>query len=260
MHVAAIFHHTHMRRLHEKPQRPWLVWGMDVMKQVLSSLAAHVCGMVIAIVAAHRTAHTSECAWYFVAFTFDTTLGVAITIALHRGVLQALESIHARRPSQAIVAVLECGKYGDPPSLQRWAIQLSEWTTCVVLARAIVGTLVRVPPRQPEAADVYLEVMCKTNRGRMLPPQVVLLSPLLVRVAWLLDTVFAGHPNLLLAFVMVVCPLLMNMAQLLVQDWVLRWRGGRGGSTPGRVVSGDGVWRASLSDTEAESAELLPRR
>lgn len=77
---------------------------------------------------------------------------------------------------------------------------------------------------------------------------------MLVRIAWLLDASFAGHPNALLAFVMVVCPLLMNMAQLLVQDWVLRWRDGS--SAPARVS--DGVWRASMSDNE--SAELLPRR
>ncbi len=44
----------------------------------------------------------------------------------------------------------------------------------------------------------------------------MLLGRLLVSVAQVLDIVFKGRPNALLAFVMIVCPLLMNMAQLLV--------------------------------------------
>lgn len=134
---------------------------------------------------------------------------------------------------------------GTPPSIQRWAVQLTEWTTCVVFARAIVGTVVRS----------HHVAACKT----CITPnhtQVVLLSPLLVHVASLLDAAFSGQPNALLAFVMVVCPLLMNMVQLLVQDWVLRWRG----SALAPARSSDGVWRASMSDTDAEVAELLPRR
>lgn len=137
---------------------------MDVMKQVFSSLAAHICGMVIAIVAAHHEAHSSECAWYFVAFAFDTTLGVAVTIALHRSTLHAVSSLHVRHPSPLLDAVLQCGNYGmqvalpttrvtpaagNPPRLQRWAVQLLEWTACVVLARVVVGSLVCLGNRHP---------------------------------------------------------------------------------------------------------------
>ncbi len=31
---------------------------------------------------------------------------------------------------------------GDPPSYRRWGIQLAEWVACVVLARAMCGTIV----------------------------------------------------------------------------------------------------------------------
>lgn len=141
-------------------------------------------GMIIAIVASHKaTVKTSECAWYFVAFTFDTTLGVAITVALHRVCLHAARVANARRatPSHVLDALIECGHYGrviivkegwcmcsvvsgwrvplvcmytpptmhphyactgNPPSTWRWALQLTEWTLCVILARAAVGTLV----------------------------------------------------------------------------------------------------------------------
>lgn len=33
-----------VKRQRERPQRPVLVWGLDVSKQVVSMLAAHTCG------------------------------------------------------------------------------------------------------------------------------------------------------------------------------------------------------------------------
>jgi len=71
----------------EHPQRPYKVWSMDVSKQVVSSAAAHVCGMgirllnapvvmpsirvgaihagmIIAVLASRAQAHeVSSCAW-----------------------------------------------------------------------------------------------------------------------------------------------------------------------------------------------------
>ncbi len=71
--------------------------------------------MIIAIVASHKaTVSTSECAWYFVAFTFDTTLGVVITIALHRACLHVARVVNTRRstPLPVLNALIECGYYG----------------------------------------------------------------------------------------------------------------------------------------------------
>ena len=51
--------------------RPVKVWGLDVSKQGISMLAAHICGMLIALVAQRAaTEQSSECSWYFFAFTF----------------------------------------------------------------------------------------------------------------------------------------------------------------------------------------------
>ncbi|KAL4452727.1 hypothetical protein ABPG75_008389 [Micractinium tetrahymenae] len=233
----------------ERPQRPVNIWALDVSKQAISMLAAHACGMLIAVIAHSRVAseQTSECSWYFVAFTFDTTIGLALTIGLHKTALRVARwwgERRARRASpEAALALslspmvpgeesadgsptaaaaeagatpgpvvsaldpwhkvlLECGNYGEPPSYRRWGIQLAEWVLCVVLARALCGTLV------------------------------VLLGSLLVHVAHGIDSLFAGHPTVLLFFVMIMCPLLMNICQVLVQDLVLKWRS-RGGAAPG---------------------------
>ena len=45
--------------------------------------------MLIAIIAHHTSAGaSSECAWYFVAYTFDTTLGLLLTVLLHKAILR----------------------------------------------------------------------------------------------------------------------------------------------------------------------------
>ena len=105
------------------------------------------------------------------AFSFDTTLGLALTIGLHRAALAGARWYGARRGGSAGAAhahsgadeagepaapggsasaaatpwwqVLQaCGSYGEPPSVRRWALQAAEWVACVVAARALCGTLV----------------------------------------------------------------------------------------------------------------------
>lgn len=204
------------RRHVERPQRPAAVWRLDVGKQVVGMGAAHACGLIIAILAHHRSAATSQCAWYFVAYVFDTSVGLVLTLALHKAALgwagrsaaaaasEAVTKMDSSRESwQTVLA--ECGSYGDPIDLWRWAVQASEWTACVVIARAGCGCLV------------------------------LALGPVLASAAAHLDLWFDGHPSLLLAFVMVCCPLAMNAAQLVAQDVTLKvWRGGeRGGQALG---------------------------
>jgi hypothetical protein len=179
---------------------------MDISKQIVGMGVAHASGLLIAIlIANHATeAKSSECAWYFVAFTFDTTVGVALTMILHHAILRRLRdalafSQDSIRPLPSIyeswkIAVVDCGQYGNPPILRRWAFQAGEWSLCVVTARALCGGIV------------------------------ALLVPFLQIFAGGLDAVFNGHPTILLFFVMICCPLLMNAAQLLIQDATLKGR------------------------------------
>jgi hypothetical protein len=208
---------------------------MDVSKQVVGMGAAHASGLLIAIIAHAATeAAASECAWYFVAFTFDTTIGVALTMVLHKAILRQLRNqkglchddnanafpIDALPPPTEHeswkVAIIDCGQYGDPPIVRRWALQATEWSLCVIAARVLCGGIV------------------------------ALLSPLLQAIAATLDSIFDGHPTILLFFVMICCPLLMNAAQLLIQDAILKGR--RGAVT---AVTALGV------DSDAERGSLL---
>lgn len=177
---------------------------------------AHICSLLIAIIAHAHTPAVSQCAWYFVAYAFDTTVGVLLTLGLHQfilykarqrsdppgfdlvpdtGTAQHAQHQGSKHHEAWYDAIANCGKYGTPPDLRRWSLQTLEWTACVALARLLCGVFV------------------------------VGLGSVLQMVAKVLDSVFAGHPALLLFFVMVCCPLLLNAAQLLIQDTVLKGHG-----------------------------------
>ena len=47
-----------------------------------------------------------------------------------------------------------------------------------------------------------------------MPAQVIAAKAVLVHVAEVLDSAFSGHPTLLLFFVMIMCPLCMNLLQV----------------------------------------------
>ena len=73
---------------------------------------------------------------------------------------------------------------GDPPSWQRWAVQMAEWVAATVIARTVCGIVV-VGARR-----------------------------LLAGMARLLDDAFAGHPTAELFSVMLAGPLAMNLIQV----------------------------------------------
>jgi len=67
--------------------------------------------MVASTSAGHAT---SECAWYFVAYSFDTTLGVSLAIGLHAA---AVRWARARQAAAAAAA--------DPPAKHSWAVTIA---------------------------------------------------------------------------------------------------------------------------------------
>lgn len=107
------------------------------------------------------------------AFTFDTTLGVALAIALHNIALRVARKFANANSIAAEIA--ECGTYGalfgvkvgvsrtlyrfthlchqkllgtgTPPSWGKFWPQALEWTTAVILARLLCGSVVVLPDK-----------------------------------------------------------------------------------------------------------------
>ena len=131
---------------------------MDISKQLLSSGTAHIASILVAVLLQHSgpgqpalsspVAETSECSWYFITFTVGTTAGVALALWLHEQAVRwagaaahaaaQLQRQHSNESTQLLparqslpgggaqmwLALAECGKYGDPPSATRWALQV----------------------------------------------------------------------------------------------------------------------------------------
>lgn len=199
--LAVVLSSLAYKRYKEVPQRPWRVWLLDVSKQCCSSGAAHIFGMLWAMIASQLSKTASECAWYFVVFTVDTTVGVACAVYLHKLVVWSAQRLSKSLPEGPAVTdclarlcqhVIQVGSYGEPISYTRWFYQLLVWVFATIVGRVVCGALVLLAAHQLQYISIFL------------------------------DTLFEGHPALLLFFVMVTCPLLMNLAQAWIQDHVLK--------------------------------------
>eukprot|EP00242_Pyramimonas_sp_CCMP2087_P011971 CAMPEP_0198206152 /NCGR_PEP_ID=MMETSP1445-20131203/9689_1 /TAXON_ID=36898 /ORGANISM="Pyramimonas sp., Strain CCMP2087" /LENGTH=245 /DNA_ID=CAMNT_0043878731 /DNA_START=529 /DNA_END=1266 /DNA_ORIENTATION=+ len=169
------------------------------------------------------TEHASECAWYFVVFFVDTTVGVVVALYLHRVVMQAackrfltssgepreldptLKSlpVHVRNWGYAIA---QCGNYGDPPSLKVYTPQMVEWVLCVIVGRLACGLMVYSTAGVLGFVARYIDAMFHS-----------------------LSQNNAEANSAELWAVMVAGPLTMNMIQVLVQDAFLKFKGRPGG-------------------------------
>lgn len=134
------------KRQRETPRRSATVWAFDVSKQGLSSLAAHLSGLAWSHVL--RGPDASECAYYLIVFIVDTTVGVAISLTMHRRVLAAarrardpatayagplLERLAPQRAPPWPLALARNGEYGEPPNWRVWAVQMAGWCACVIV-------------------------------------------------------------------------------------------------------------------------------
>jgi len=185
----------YIKRQREQPPRAWTVWLYDIAKQCASMCCAHVGGMVNAIVLNGITHQGDECAWYFISFTVDTTVGVTIAIYAMRAVAHMARDEECR--CCACPSLKETGNYGpgkfypegdkepseqyvqgaafrfdDPGTARRiWCKQMSIWCLITAGARACCGVLMYI------------------------------VSDVLRHFATFLADLFRGHPHLFLTLV-----------------------------------------------------------
>jgi hypothetical protein len=77
-----------------------------------------------------------ECAWYFINFVSDTTVGVVISILL----IRLLEWWAERQPpgSWQRLYIAQSGDYGDPPACGVWLGQTMVWMLVVTMAKSVL--------------------------------------------------------------------------------------------------------------------------
>ena len=118
------------KRYGEIPQRPWVVWALDVGKQSVGSSFGHFSNIFLSEIIATKLTGGDECQWYCLSFLLDSTLGTFVNLSL----LHFAENFIRNRTS---LHYLQFGDYGDPPSLIRWTAQLGIWLTLVIIGKIV---------------------------------------------------------------------------------------------------------------------------
>ena len=70
----------------EEPKRPWKIWGFDVSKQLCGGFFVHFANIAVSEYILNSSG-SDECAWYFLNFFIDCTLGVGIVYLFHENYL-----------------------------------------------------------------------------------------------------------------------------------------------------------------------------
>ena len=178
------------KRYGEVPQRPWVVWALDVGKQSVGSSFGHFSNIFLSEIIATAVTGGDECQWYCLSFVLDSTLGTFVNL----GLLQLVENVIRSRPS---LNFLQFGDYGDPPSLGRWSAQLGIWLILVILGKLVcISILVKFSG----ALDAMISYIFQDLRSR---PQselivVMIIVPGIFNVIsfWITDTFLKQQENL----------------------------------------------------------------
>lgn len=77
MYFVACMYFFHLdKRIHERPQRSWTIWGLDVSKQICSATLGHCLNILLAILLSKY--NSDQCVWYFCQLVLDSTIGIVI--------------------------------------------------------------------------------------------------------------------------------------------------------------------------------------
>ncbi len=68
----------------EKPQRPRVIFYLDMSKQVISALSTHFVNMLLSMIVRQLTRQGDDCLWYFVNMSLDCTIGLLLIFLLFR--------------------------------------------------------------------------------------------------------------------------------------------------------------------------------
>lgn len=173
------------RKCFEKVNRPFIVWMIDISKQIAGQLFAHSLNIGIAYILSNSE-NQDECKWYLINYLLDTVIGVMICYLFVKlqGYLANKCSCPRIRSGNYMVYDLTCAQC---------LLQISIWLCIILLSKLILLGIILVPLHR------YLG-----DFGDMV------IHPLI------------GHPEVELVVVMIVVPLIMNVCQFWIQDVFLK--------------------------------------
>jgi len=202
-----------LKRKHEVPQRPWIIFGLDVSKQGFGAVVVHFANIGVSILLSFMKGNDSgvhdQCAMYFLNFFIDCTFGVFIVYQLQAQVQAFLQEWPAFKtigdyghpsngellPEGDIWATIEFVKSHTEqlaPMLNIWAQQLVAFLSCLAANKLLVALIIDITYQKMNA-------ICNFLFG---PVQ--------------------QYPRVELIIVMVCCPGILTMLQFYLFDHILK--------------------------------------
>lgn len=200
-------------------KRNFHIWALDVSKQACGALVVHFANCGLSNLFASVSTVSDQCAWYFINFFIDTTVGSLLAFIYFR-LIQRMIACCCGKCDQ----LTNVGFYGNPVRYSTWMMQLLVWQVVICLMK---GTL---------AACVYA------------------LSDVLSQCAIVLFKPFKDEPQLELVIVMIIVPCIMNMIQFWVFDNILANFFTQRECENTRLINDDASGNSSLQDTNEISA------
>ncbi|OUM58705.1 hypothetical protein PIROE2DRAFT_24826, partial [Piromyces sp. E2] len=118
-----------VKRHREHPKRPFKIWALDAMKQIIGQLMVHCLNVTLSYIRIFDTSakETNPCIWYFLNLFLDTTIGIFILkfymYIIDKIVIKGLKISHC-----------ESGYYGenpDKPLISAWLKQTVIFILCL---------------------------------------------------------------------------------------------------------------------------------
>ncbi|KAI9244626.1 vacuolar membrane protein-domain-containing protein [Sporodiniella umbellata] len=209
------------KRSRERPQRPVIVWTLDVAKQFAGAAVIHFLNLAVSYIAGRPKdgrPRTNLCVWYFLNVAVDTTIGVAILWFW----LKLLQKVLTRFN----VKDIKTGQYGEPP-LERMFYPWFKQTFIFISAESLMK-------------------LCVYWMFRHLP---FLFAFGEWALAWT-----KGNYRYQVIFVMLIFPLIMNIMQFWIVDTIVKVAPKEQQKTVQRETTED-----ILNEHEDEQAPLLPK-
>lgn len=125
----------YIKRNHEVPRRKFMTWWLDVSKQGIGAVYAHISNMIIAALISNITRGDyvleDQCAWYAISFLVDTTAGLFFSL-----VFLGLLSAEAKKRNWE--SLMNTGVYEGEHGMVHWRHQLFAWLVILTLVKFLV--------------------------------------------------------------------------------------------------------------------------
>ncbi|KAI9481663.1 MAG: vacuolar membrane protein-domain-containing protein [Benjaminiella poitrasii] len=181
------------KRSKERPQRPVIVWALDVSKQFIGAAVVHFLNLAVSYIAGrphNGGPKTNLCVWYFLNVAIDTTIGVAILWFWLHLIQTLLERCHVKE--------VRTGHYGPPPLRQMLKPWLKQ-TVVFILAESLMKLCVYGMFRHLPFLFSWGEWVLRWTKGNYKYQVifVMLIFPLIMNVIqfWIVDTIVKVSPK-----------------------------------------------------------------